>query len=70
MFPIFYVFTQEQALDSSRQARDKEWNNFMNDVQAKCARIDDAYRQKEQDIRQRYSILDAEIKSSSTTPPK
>lgn len=51
----------DHALESSRQARDKEWTGFMNDIQDKCAKIDDAYRQKEEDLRERYEQLDKQL---------
>jgi hypothetical protein len=47
-------FHQDQALESSRLAREKEWSNFMSDVQDKCARIDDAYNQQEADLRRQF----------------
>lgn len=52
----------EQALDSSRHARDKEWSNFIQDIQNKCEKIDDAYRKKEQDLRLHYIKLDEMMK--------
>lgn len=51
----------DQALESSRQAREKDWSGFMSDVQDKCERIDDAYKQKEQDIRAHYGQLDSQL---------
>ena len=37
----------DQALESSHQAREKEWSQYLNDFQNKCEKIDDAYNQKE-----------------------
>jgi len=51
----------DQALESSRQAREKEWSNFMSDFQSKCEKIDDAYNQKEETLREHYSKLEKDL---------
>ena len=58
---IFYslFILQEQALESSRTAREKEWGCFINDIQDKYEKIDDAYQQKEQSLRERYENLES-----------
>ena len=49
---------QEQALESSKTARDKEWNTFLNDIEDKRQKVDKAYQQKETDIKERYAKLE------------
>ena len=51
----------DQALESSRIAREKEWNGFMKDIQDKCARIDDAYKRREEDILKQYTELEKQL---------
>ena len=49
---------QDQALESSHQAREKEWSQYLNDFQNKCEKIDDAYNQKEKDLRLHFQKLE------------
>ena len=59
---IFYLyFFQDQALESSHQAREKEWSQFLNDFQNKCEKIDDAYNQKEKDLRLHFQKLEKDL---------
>lgn len=51
----------ETALENSRQNREKEWNNFMVDIQDKCTKIDDAYKQKEIDVKTNYETLEKQF---------
>lgn len=53
----------EQALESSKAARDKEWNGFLNDCKDKKQNVDDAYLKKENDIRDRYAKLEENLNS-------
>ncbi len=51
----------DQALESSRVARDKEWSNFMGEFQNKCEKIDDAYNQKERDLKEHFAKLEKDL---------
>ncbi len=55
------ILFQDQALESSKNSREKEWSNFMTDVQDKCSKIDDAYKQKEKAMRAHYANLEKEL---------
>ena len=55
-------FFQDQALESSRQAREKEYSYFLSEFQNKCEKIDDAYNQKEKDLRQHFQKLEKDLK--------
>lgn len=52
----------DQALESSRQAREKEYSYFLSEFQNKCEKIDDAYNQKEKDLRQHFQKLEKDLK--------
>jgi hypothetical protein len=43
-------------------AREKEWSGFMSDIQGKCEKIDDAYNQKEQALRDHYTKQEKQLK--------
>ena len=58
---FIYIFLQDQALESSHQAREKEWSQFLNDFQNKCEKIDDAYNQKEKDLRLHFQKLEKDL---------
>lgn len=62
--PIYFRF-QDQALESSRESRAKEWDAFMTDIQDKCARIDDAYKQKEVDLSRQFQALEKQLQTPS-----
>ena len=48
-------------MESSRLAREKEWSNFMTDIQDKCTRIDDAYNQQEADLRKQFEQMEKQL---------
>ena len=48
-------------MESSRHARDKEWCNFMSDVQDRCSRIDDAYKKQEEEVRKQFEQLESQL---------
>jgi len=48
-------------LESSHQAREKEWSQYLNDFQNKCEKIDDAYNQKEKDLRLHFQKLEKDL---------
>ena len=61
LLPITRFVSQDQALESSRLAREKEWSNFMTDIQDKCTRIDDAYNQQEADLRKQFEEMEKQL---------
>ena len=58
---MIWLVLQDQALESSRLAREKEWSNFMTDIQDKCARIDDAYNAQEADLRKQFEQMEKQL---------
>nr|XP_040565159.1 biogenesis of lysosome-related organelles complex 1 subunit 5-like isoform X2 [Lepeophtheirus salmonis] len=55
----------EQALENSKDTREKEWTSFMSEIQDTCAKIDDAYKRKEEDITTQYSKLEESIEKKN-----
>jgi len=53
----------DKTLLASREARDKDWNTFLQEVQIRCKKIDQSFKEKEDSIRKKY--LDLESQSSS-----
>jgi len=58
----------EQALESSKTTREKEWGHFMTEVQDKCAKIDEAYKQKEEDLTKQYKQLEDQLAKDASPP--
>lgn len=57
----------DQALESSKTARDKEWSTFLNDIEDKKQKVDNAYKQKEKDIKERYTKLEDNLSSEANS---
>lgn len=55
----------EQALESSRQVREKELKSVLSDSKEKCSRIDEAYKQKEQDLRKQYRDFESQLEEKN-----
>ena len=51
----------DQALESSHQAREKEWSQYLTNFQNKCEKIDNAYNQKEKDLRLHFQKLEKDL---------
>jgi hypothetical protein len=64
---ILNISLQDQALDSSKTARDKEWSTFLNDIEDKKQKVDNAYKQKEIDIKERYTKLEDNLSSEANS---
>ena len=48
----------EKTLVASRDARDKEWTNFLQEVQIRCKKVDQSFREQEDSIRKKYQDLE------------
>jgi len=55
----------EQALESSKTVRDKEWATFNSEVADKRAKVDEAYQQKELDLRRHYKQLEEQLAAAT-----
>lgn len=64
---ILNISLQDQALESSKTARDKEWSTFLNDIEDKKQKVDNAYKQKEKDIKERYTKLEDNLSSEANS---
>jgi len=51
----------EKALETSRETREKDWSTFMSDFQSRCEKIDDAYNQKEESLKEHYAKLEKDL---------
>jgi len=49
----------EKTLVSSREAREKEWTNFLQEVQVRCKKIDQSFKEQEDSIRKKYQDLES-----------
>jgi len=49
----------EKTLVASREAREKEWTNFLQEVQVRCKKIDQSFKEQEDSIRKKYQDLES-----------
>jgi len=49
----------EKTLVASREAREKEWTNFLQEVQDRCKKIDQSFKEQEDSIRKKYQDLES-----------
>ena len=66
-YHLILIILQDQALESSKTARDREWSNFLNDIEDKKQKVDKAYQQKEKDIKERYAKLEDNLSSQNNS---
>ncbi|XP_063357612.1 biogenesis of lysosome-related organelles complex 1 subunit 5 isoform X2 [Cydia amplana] len=53
------TFEQKQA--ENREKRQKEWDQFIDDMNFKCQRIDNAFEEKEEELRDLYADLNHKL---------
>jgi len=51
----------EQALASSKTSRDKEWEAFKADIEDRRAKVDEAYQERERDLRRHFQNLETQL---------
>jgi len=49
----------EKTLVASRDAREREWTNFLQEVQVRCKKIDQSFKEQEDSIRKKYQDLES-----------
>jgi len=49
----------EKTLVASRDAREKEWTSFLQEVQIRCKKIDQSFKEQEDAIRKKYLDLES-----------
>lgn len=49
----------EKTLVASREAREKEWTNFLQEVQIRCKKVDQSFKEQEDSIRKKYQDLES-----------
>ena len=47
----------EKTLAASRETRDRDWQTFLQDTQARCSRVDQSFKEQEEAIRKKYQDL-------------
>ncbi|KAM3967566.1 biogenesis of lysosome-related organelles complex 1 subunit 5 [Aphomia sociella] len=52
---------REQKLIVNREKRQKEWDQFIDDMNFKCKRIDNAFEEKEEELRDLYADLNHKL---------
>jgi len=50
----------EKTLTASREARQRDWETFLQETQARCTRGDKSFREQEEAIRKKYQDLQVE----------
>ncbi|XP_061708588.1 biogenesis of lysosome-related organelles complex 1 subunit 5 isoform X2 [Cydia pomonella] len=53
--------TCEQKRAENREKRQKEWDQFIDDMNFKCQRIDNAFEEKEEELRDLYADLNHKL---------
>ncbi|XP_047985046.1 biogenesis of lysosome-related organelles complex 1 subunit 5 isoform X2 [Leguminivora glycinivorella] len=53
--------TCEQKRTENREKRQKEWDQFIDDMNFKCQRIDNAFEEKEEELRDLYADLNHKL---------
>ncbi|KAJ0182673.1 hypothetical protein K1T71_002042 [Dendrolimus kikuchii] len=51
----------EQKRAANREKRQKEWDQFIDDMNFKCQRIDNAFEEKEEELRDLYADLNHKL---------
>lgn len=62
LMPNNAVFNfQYKTLEENRARRQTEWQQFVDDMAHKCARIDNTFEEKEEELRDFYSDLERKL---------
>ena len=48
----------EKTLAASRETRERDWQTFLQDTQARCSRVDQSFKEQEENIRKKYQDLE------------
>ncbi|CAH0405506.1 unnamed protein product [Chilo suppressalis] len=51
----------EKKITENREKRQKEWDQFIDDMNFKCKRIDNAFEEKEEELRDLYADLNHKL---------
>lgn len=64
MYDNYFVTTvilQDFALQHNREIRKAEWEKFINDMSDKCQKVDKAFQDKENEIKEYYIDLEKKL---------
>lgn len=57
-----YLFqVNQKKREVSKEKRQKEWDQFIDDMNFKCQRIDNAFEEKEEELRDLYTDLNHKL---------
>lgn len=54
-------FNSDVALQKNREERKAEWERFINDMSNKCEKVDKAFQEKENEIKEYYIDLEKKL---------
>lgn len=57
-------------MEKKRALRKAEWENFIQDITKKCEKVDETFREKENDIRDFYYNIEKKLNISPTHSSK
>lgn len=52
---------QYKTLEENRSRRQIEWQQFVDDMAHKCARVDNTFEEKEEELREFYTDLERKL---------
>lgn len=58
---VFVFQDSERKRLEKREKRQKEWDQFIDDMNFKCKRIDNAFEEKEEELRDLYTDLNHKL---------
>lgn len=56
---VFQVYQKKR--EENKEKRQKEWDQFIDDMNFKCQRIDNAFEEKEEELRDLYADLNHKL---------
>ena len=60
------VYRADTTLEKNRALRKAEWENFILDITRKCEKVDETFKEKENDIRDFYYHIEKKLNISPT----
>ena len=48
----------EKTLVTSREARERDWETFLQETQIRCRKVDQSFKEQEENIRKKYQDLE------------
>ena len=58
-------FDHDRTLQNNRETRKLEWEKFVNDMSDKCAKVNQTFEEKEEEIKEFYMDLERKLHITS-----